>query len=133
MVTVGGCTVDLVILVVAADDGVMPQTVESIKLVVLYSYRRWVYCRPGDLGCGCSYYQCLIRFARIANVPLLVAINKCDKVDVDLDLVKDSLSSEGVLVEDRGGEVPAVAISALKVLVHYWIDSFNWLVYFLGA
>ncbi len=78
----GAKVTDMVILVVAANDGVMPQTIEAIN------------------------------HANAANVPLIVAINKIDLPDTDLDRVKRELSEHGVLVEDWGGKVQAVPISA---------------------
>jgi translation initiation factor IF-2 len=75
------CT-DLVILVVAADDGVKPQTVEAIQ------------------------------HAKAANVPIIVAINKIDKPGVDLERVKQELTQHGVIPEDWGGEVVFQPISA---------------------
>jgi translation initiation factor IF-2 len=78
----GAKVTDVVVLVVAADDGVMPQTVEAID------------------------------HARAANVPLIVAINKIDKPGANLDRVKKQLSDHGLLVEDWGGQVVAVPISA---------------------
>jgi translation initiation factor IF-2 len=78
----GAKVTDMVILVVAANDGVMPQTIEAIN------------------------------HAKAANVPLIVAINKIDLPDIDLDRVKRELSEHGVLVEDWGGKVQAVPISA---------------------
>jgi translation initiation factor IF-2 len=80
----GAKATDLVVLVVAADDGVMPQTIEAIS------------------------------HARAAKVPLIVAINKIDKPNANLDRVKKELSDRGVLVEDWGGDTVAVPISALK-------------------
>ena len=74
----------MVILVVAADDGVMPQTVEAIN------------------------------HAEKAGVPLVVAINKCDKTGVDVKKIKEGLMKYNVILEEFGGEVPAVEISALK-------------------
>jgi translation initiation factor IF-2 len=78
----GAKVTDIVVLVVAADDGVMPQTVEAID------------------------------HARAANVPIIVAINKIDKPDAKPDVVKKQLSDRGLLVEDWGGDVVSVHISA---------------------
>jgi len=78
----GAQVTDLVILVVAADDAVMPQTIEAIN------------------------------HARSANVPIIVAINKIDKPGSDLDKVKRELSDHGVLVEDWGGKIQSVPVSA---------------------
>lgn len=75
---------DVVVLVVAADDGVMPQTLEAID------------------------------HAKAAEVPLIVAINKVDKPNANLDRVKKELSDHGLLVEDWGGDTVAVPISALQ-------------------
>ncbi|MBH50200.1 MAG: translation initiation factor IF-2 [Candidatus Marinimicrobia bacterium] len=78
----GAQVTDLVILVVAADDAVMPQTIEAIN------------------------------HARSANVPIIVAINKVDKPGSDIDKVKRELSDNGVLVEDWGGNIQSVPVSA---------------------
>jgi translation initiation factor IF-2 len=78
----GANVTDIVILVVAADDGVMPQTKEAIS------------------------------HAKAADVPIIVAINKIDKKDVDIEKVKQQLSKEGLLVESWGGDVVSVEISA---------------------
>jgi translation initiation factor IF-2 len=78
----GAKVTDIVILVVAADDGVMPQTKEAID------------------------------HAKAANVPIIVAINKIDKPEANLDRVKQQLSKEGLLVEDWGGKTISVAVSA---------------------
>jgi translation initiation factor IF-2 len=78
----GARVTDIVVLVVAADDGVMPQTVEAIH------------------------------HARAAGVPLVIAINKIDKPGANLDRVKKQLSDQGLLVEDWGGDVVSVPISA---------------------
>jgi translation initiation factor IF-2 len=74
---------DIVILIVAADDGVMPQTVEAIK------------------------------YALSMKVPIIVAVNKIDKVDTArLDVIKRQLNQHGITVEDWGGDVVCVSISA---------------------
>jgi translation initiation factor IF-2 len=80
----GAQVTDIVILVVAADDGVMPQTKEAIT------------------------------HARAANVPLIVAINKIDKANANPDRVKQQLAEFDVLVESWGGDVPSVDVSAKK-------------------
>jgi translation initiation factor IF-2 len=78
----GARVTDIVVLVVAADDGVMPQTVEAID------------------------------HARAAAVPIVVAINKIDKPGSNVDRVKTQLSEKNLLVEDWGGDVVAVPMSA---------------------
>ena len=80
----GAQVTDMAILVVAADDGIMPQTVEAIN------------------------------HAKAAEVPLIVAINKIDKPGANPDRVKQELADQGLLVEDWGGDVISVAVSALK-------------------
>jgi translation initiation factor IF-2 len=78
----GARVTDIVVLVVAADDGVMPQTVEAMD------------------------------HARAAGVPLVVAINKVDKPGANLDRVKKQLADHNLLTEDWGGKTVAVPISA---------------------
>ncbi len=78
----GAKATDIVILVVAADDGVMPQTKEAIH------------------------------HAKAASVPIVVAINKIDKPEANADRVKGELVAEGVVPEDFGGDSPFVAVSA---------------------
>ena len=80
----GAKATDIVVLVVAADDGVMPQTIEAIS------------------------------HAREAGVPLIVAINKMDKEDADPNRVRTDLLNHEVIVESMSGEVLEVEISALK-------------------
>nr|ASF90213.1 hypothetical protein SPAR04046 [Bartheletia paradoxa] len=81
----GATVTDIIVLVVAADDGVMPQTKEVIELV-----------------------------EREKNVQLVVAINKCDKPGVDVMKIKHSLLASGVQLEEFGGDVPSVNVSGLK-------------------
>lgn len=78
----GAQVTDIAVLVVAADDSVKPQTIESIS------------------------------HAKAANVPMIVAINKIDKPGANLDRVKKDLADHGVLVEDWGGDVISVPVSA---------------------
>jgi translation initiation factor IF-2 len=78
----GARVTDVVILVVAADDGVMPQTIEAID------------------------------HARAAGVPIVVAINKIDKPEANVDRVKKQLADRDLLVEDWGGQVVCVLLSA---------------------
>ncbi|HNQ16727.1 MAG TPA: translation initiation factor IF-2 [Candidatus Woesebacteria bacterium] len=80
----GAAVTDFVILVVAANDGVKPQTIESIRHI------------------------------KAANVPVVVAINKIDLPNVYPDVAKGELAQHGIQVVDMGGDVEAVAISALK-------------------
>jgi translation initiation factor IF-2 len=75
---------DIAVIVVAADDGVMPQTLEAIA------------------------------HARAANVPIVVALNKMDKANANPDHVKTQLAEAGVVIEEYGGEVVCVPISARK-------------------
>ncbi|HHD2601787.1 TPA: translation initiation factor IF-2 [Clostridium perfringens] len=78
----GAQITDVVILVVAADDGIMPQTVEAIN-----------HCKA-------------------ANVPMIVAINKMDREGANPDRVKQELTEHGLVVEDWGGDIIAVTVSA---------------------
>ena len=80
----GASVTDIVILVVAADDGVMPQTIEAIN------------------------------HAKAANVPIIVAINKIDKADADPQRVRTELLQHEVFVESMGGDVLEVEVSATK-------------------
>ncbi len=80
----GARVTDIVVLVVAADDGVMPQTIEAIN------------------------------HAKVAGVPLIVAINKIDKPNVDPQRVRTELLKHEVFVESMGGDVLDVEVSALK-------------------
>ncbi|WP_455922506.1 translation initiation factor IF-2 [Pseudomonas putida] len=78
----GAKATDIVILVVAADDGVMPQTIEAVQHAVA------------------------------AGVPLVVAVNKIDKPGADLDRIRSELSVHGVTSEEWGGDTPFVPVSA---------------------
>jgi translation initiation factor IF-2 len=78
----GAKATDIVVLVVAADDGIMPQTKEAID------------------------------HARAANVPIMVAINKIDKPEANVERVKQQLAKENLLVEDWGGKTISVEVSA---------------------
>ena len=78
----GAKVTDIVVIVVAANDSVMPQTIEAIN------------------------------HAKAAEVPLIIAINKIDLPDIDLEKVKRELSENNILVEDWGGKVQAIPISA---------------------
>ncbi len=75
---------DIVVLVVAADDGVMPQTIEAIN------------------------------HSKAANVPIVVAINKCDLPEANPSMIKAELTKYEVISEDLGGDTPVVEVSALK-------------------
>ena len=78
----GASVTDIAVLVVAADDGVQPQTIEAIA------------------------------HARAANVPIVVALNKIDRNEADPDRVKAQLAEQGVTIEEYGGDVPLVPVSA---------------------
>ena len=80
----GAGVTDIVVLVVAADDGVMPQTLEAID------------------------------HAEAAKVPIVVAINKMDRTEANADRVKTELAERGLTVEDWGGETVSIGVSALK-------------------
>lgn len=80
----GAQLTDIVVLVVAADDGVMPQTIEAIK------------------------------HAKEAHVPIIVAVNKIDKPNINLDRIFTQLSEYGIQSEDWGGEHQFIKVSALK-------------------
>jgi translation initiation factor IF-2 len=80
----GAQVTDIVVLVVAADDGVMPQTIEAIN------------------------------HAKEANVPIIVAVNKMDKSEANPDRVKSQLSELGFMPEDWGGQTMFVELSALR-------------------
>ncbi|HHP51408.1 MAG TPA: translation initiation factor IF-2 [Moorella mulderi] len=80
----GAQVTDIAVLVVAADDGVMPQTIEAIN------------------------------HARAAQVPIVVAINKIDKPDANPDRVKQQLAEHGLIPEEWGGDTIMVPVSALK-------------------
>jgi translation initiation factor IF-2 len=78
----GARVTDIAIIVVAADDGVMPQTLEAIS------------------------------HAKAAKVPIIIALNKIDKPDADPTRVKTELTEAGIVIEEYGGDVPLVAVSA---------------------
>jgi len=78
----GARVTDIAIIVVAADDGVMPQTLEAIA------------------------------HAKAAKVPIIIALNKIDKPDADPVRVKTELTEAGIVIEEYGGDVPLVAVSA---------------------
>ncbi|MDG6094159.1 translation initiation factor IF-2 [Acetobacter sp. AN02] len=80
----GASVTDIVVLVVAADDGIMPQTIEAIK------------------------------HAKAADVPIIVAINKIDKPGANPDRVRQDLLSHELVVESMGGDIQDIEVSALK-------------------
>lgn len=81
----GAQVTDIAVLVVAADDGVMPQTVEAIN------------------------------HAKVANVPIIVAINKMDRPEANPDRIKQALSEHGLITEEWGGDTIFVEMAALKL------------------
>lgn len=82
----GAQVTDIAVIVVAADDGVMPQTIEAID------------------------------HARAAQVPLVVALNKIDRPNANPDHVKQQLADHGVVIEEYGGDVVCVPVSAKKLI-----------------
>ncbi|MDH4379106.1 MAG: translation initiation factor IF-2 [Vampirovibrionales bacterium] len=80
----GAAATNIAILVVAADDGVMPQTIEAIN------------------------------HAKAANIPIIIAVNKCDKDNADPDRVLGQLAEHGLTAEDWGGDVLVARVSATK-------------------
>ncbi|MFT4569883.1 MAG: translation initiation factor IF-2 [Hyphomicrobiaceae bacterium] len=80
----GASVTDVVILVAAADDGVMPQTIEAVN------------------------------HAKAANIPVVVAVNKMDRPDASMDRIKQQLSDHGLVPEDWGGDTQFLPVSALK-------------------
>lgn len=85
---------DIVVLVVAADDGVMPQTIEAIKYV------------------------------QSANIPIIVAINKVDKLDINIDQVKYQLNRYGLIPEEWGGNTQFINVSAISGIgINNLLDS----------
>src|SRR5690606_31761998 len=80
----GAKVTDIVVLVVAADDGVMPQTKEAIS------------------------------HAKAANVPIIVAVNKIDKPNTNVDRVYTELTEHGIQAEEWGGDTQFIKVSALK-------------------
>ena len=84
----GAKVADVAILVVAADEGIKPQTIEAIN------------------------------HAKEAEMPIIVAVNKMDKPDANPDKVKGELAEHDLVVEDWGGQVPCVPVSALKKARH---------------
>ena len=92
----GTSVTDIVVLVVAADDGLMPQTIESIN------------------------------HAKNASVPMIIAINKIDLDGANIDKIKGQLAEHEVIVEDLGGEVICVPVSALnKTGIDELLESIN--------
>jgi translation initiation factor IF-2 len=90
----GANITDITILVVAADDGVMPQTIEAIN------------------------------HAKAAEVPIVVAINKIDRENANVDLVKQQLADAGLLIEEWGGNIVCVEISAkAKIGIEELLES----------
>lgn len=92
----GAAVTDIAILIVAADDGVMPQTVEAIRHIKAVETKR------SDKNSGESEEK----------FPVIVAINKIDKPNAKIDLIKQQLADNGLLCEEWGGDTMLVPISA---------------------
>src|SRR3989338_8621268 len=80
----GANVADIAVLVVAANDGIMPQTIESIKHI------------------------------QSAKIPCIVAVNKIDLPDVNIEKIKKQLTREGLKLEEYGGDIPLIPLSAKK-------------------
>lgn len=85
---------DIAILVVAVDDGIQPQTLEAIRNLEIY------------------------------QIPLIIALNKVDKADINIQNIKQQLANENILSEEWGGNIPFVEISALQRLnIHHLVNE----------
>ncbi|KAE8233159.1 hypothetical protein CF326_g1803 [Tilletia indica] len=107
----GASVTDIVVLVVAADDGVMPQTKEVIELWKELSAREASFDPSSSSTEGDSSKSKGGRRAGSGAVQLVVALSKSDKPTADPERVKRQLLSEGIELEEYGGEVPCVAVS----------------------